>query len=26
VAFPLIGKDPYPVTVASYGSLCFELA
>jgi maltose alpha-D-glucosyltransferase / alpha-amylase len=26
VAFPLIGTDPYPVTVASYGSLCFELA
>ena len=26
VAFPLIGTDPYPVTLASYGSLCFELA
>jgi maltose alpha-D-glucosyltransferase/alpha-amylase len=26
VAFPLIGTDPYPVTLAPYGSLCFELA
>jgi maltose alpha-D-glucosyltransferase/alpha-amylase len=26
VAFPLIGREPYPVTLGSYGSLCFELA
>jgi maltose alpha-D-glucosyltransferase/alpha-amylase len=26
VAFPLIGTAPYPVTLASYGSHCFELA
>ena len=26
VAFPLIGADPYPVTLAPYGSQCFELA
>jgi len=26
VAFPLIGTAPYPVTLASYGSQCFELA
>ena len=26
VAFPLIGRNPYPVTLGSYGSLCFELA
>jgi maltose alpha-D-glucosyltransferase/alpha-amylase len=26
VAFPLIGAEPYPVTLASYGSQCFELA
>jgi maltose alpha-D-glucosyltransferase/alpha-amylase len=25
VAFPLIGKDPYPVTLGPYGSLSFEL-
>ncbi|MGO8870288.1 MAG: maltose alpha-D-glucosyltransferase [Acidimicrobiales bacterium] len=26
VAFPLIGTDPYRVTLAPYGSQCFELA
>ncbi len=26
VAFPLVGADPYPVTLGPYGSLCFELA
>ena len=26
VAFPLIGTEPYPVTLGPYGSLCFELA
>jgi maltose alpha-D-glucosyltransferase / alpha-amylase len=26
VAFPLIGAHPYSVTLAPYGSLCFELA
>jgi maltose alpha-D-glucosyltransferase/alpha-amylase len=26
VAFPLIGTAPYPVTLAPYGSQCFELA
>lgn len=26
VAFPLVGSDPYPVTLAPYGSHCFELA
>ncbi len=26
VAFPLIGSIPYPVTLAPYGSQCFELA
>jgi maltose alpha-D-glucosyltransferase/alpha-amylase len=26
VAFPLIGSEPYPVTLAPYGSHCFELA
>jgi maltose alpha-D-glucosyltransferase/alpha-amylase len=25
VAFPLIGSDPYPVTLGPYGSLSFEL-
>ncbi len=25
VAFPLIGIEPYPVTLGSYGSLSFEL-
>ncbi|MGA8725577.1 MAG: maltose alpha-D-glucosyltransferase [Acidimicrobiales bacterium] len=26
VAFPLVGDGPYPVTLGSYGSHCFELA
>jgi maltose alpha-D-glucosyltransferase/alpha-amylase len=26
VAFPLVGADPYSVTLGPYGSLCFELA
>jgi maltose alpha-D-glucosyltransferase/alpha-amylase len=26
VAFPLIGTEPYRVTLAPYGSQCFELA
>ncbi len=26
VAFPLVGPDPYPITLAPYGSTCFELA
>jgi hypothetical protein len=26
VAFPLIGAQPYPATLAPYGSQCFELA
>ncbi len=26
VAFPLVGTDPYRITLAPYGSLCFELA
>ena len=25
VAFPLIGTEPYAVTLGPYGSLCFEL-
>ena len=25
VAFPLIGSEPYPVTLGPYGSLSFEL-
>ena len=26
VAFPLVGTDPYRITLGSHGSLCFELA
>lgn len=26
VAFPLVGTDAYRITLAPYGSLCFELA
>jgi len=26
VAFPLIGTEPYRVTLAPYGSQCFEMA